>query len=339
MAMLRIVLCCLLFSALPAAARVASFAERAEVRDFIKEMHEKHGFPSAALRRAFARTKSLPAVIKAISPPADPSIRSWQTYRARFVEDKRIALGLAFWQKHRGELAEARAHYGVPEEIIVAIIGVETIYGRNKGHFATLAALATLAFDYPQQNSPRAALFRRELEELLLLAREMHRDPLGFTGSYAGALGLPQFLPSSVRRYAKDGNHDGRIDLASSPADAIVSVANFLAEHGWEKDGPVTVAAQVEGEGFTRLIAEGITPQRTPAEMADYGVKADAAPEFPAALIDLVSPDQETEYWLGFRNFYVLTRYNRSSFYAMAVYDLAQALRTAKDGITAARPW
>ena len=329
-ALLRIIICCLLPAFLPASGHAASFAERAAVQDFIKEMQKKHGFARAALLRAFARTKSLPAVIKAISPPSDPAIRSWQSYRARFVEEKRIALGLDFWKKNRTALAAARARYGVPEEIIVAIIGIETIYGRNSGHFATLAALATLAFDYPQQTSSRAALFRSELEELLLLSREMRRDPLWFTGSYAGALGLPQFLPSSVRRFAVDGNHDGRIDLAGSPADAIASVANFLAAHGWEKDGPVTVAAKVEGTEVAKLIEEGIRPQRTPSAMAAFGVKASPAPELPAALIDLVTPDHETEYWLGYQNFYVLTRYNRSSFYAMAVYDLAQALKEEK---------
>ena len=326
-ATLRIGFSCLLLFVLPASVDAANFAQRPEVQDFIREMHEKHGFASAALTRAFARTKSLPAVIKAIAPPADPSTRSWQSYRARFVEQKRIALGLGFWKTHSSALAKASERYGVPEEIVVAIIGVETIYGKNSGHFGTLAALATLAFDYPEKSSPRATFFRRELEELLLLAREMRRDPLWFTGSYAGALGLPQFLPSSVRRFAIDGDDDGKVDLAGSPADAIASVANFLAFHGWEKDAPVTVAAKVNGEGFARLIAEGILPQRTPAAMAAFGVEANAAPELPAALIDLTSPNRETEYWLGYRNFYVLTRYNRSSFYAMAVNDLAQALK------------
>lgn len=329
---LRLVgLACLLFLVLPATGNAASFAARPEVQDFIREMQEKHGLVSAALTRAFAKTKSLPAVIKAISPPADPSIRSWLSYRARFVEQKRIALGLKFWKAHSNALAAARTRFGVPEEIIVAIIGIETLYGRNSGRFGTLAALATLAFDYPQPGSPRAELFRHELEELLLLAREMRRNPLWFTGSYAGALGLPQFLPSSVRRYALDGDHDGRIDLAGSPADAIASVANFLSAHGWEENAPVAVAAKVEGEGFHQLIGEGIAPQRTPAAMAAFGVEADAAPELPAALIDLATPNRETEFWLGYRNFYVLTRYNRSSFYAMAVYDLAQALRAQRD--------
>ncbi len=309
-----------------AAKHVANFAENPAVPAFIQEMQEKHGLDRRALRRSFARTKPIPAVIKAIQPPRDPGIRSWTAYRARYVEAQRIALGGIFWREHLGPLSEAHARYGVPEEIIVAIIGVETIYGRNRGHFGTFAALATLAFGYP----PRATLFRQELEELLLLARETQRDPLWFKGSYAGALGLPQFLPSSVRRYAIAFDPKDRIDLAESPADAIMSVANFLAAHGWEKDAPVMATASATGEGYAPLIEEGIMPRRTPYEMAAYGVSFENAPELPAALIALETPQQASEYRLGYRNFYVLTRYNRSSFYAMAVYDLAQALRAAR---------
>ena len=325
-ALLRTASCALLLALLPVTAG-ASFADRPEVQAFIDEMRQQHGFAKAALERAFALSKPIPAVIKAILPPANPAIRSWQAYRARFVEKKRIALGLRFWSMHRAALAAERARYGVPEEIVVAIIGIESIYGRHSGRFGTLAALSTLAFDYP----PRAPLFRHELEQLLLLSRETRRDPLSFTGSYAGALGLPQFLPSSVRRYAVDGNHDGRIDLAASPADAIASIANFLAAHGWEKGAPVVAPAQVKGDRFQELIEAGIAPRWTPDEMAAYGVDSGDAPQRPAALIDLATPGQDTEYWLGYENFYVLTRYNRSSFYAMAVYDLARALRAARE--------
>ncbi len=327
MTLIRICTLLLCIAAAPAMAakHLASFAENPEVQAFIHEMHEKHGFDSKTLTRSFARTKPIAAVIKAILPPRDPGIRSWTAYRARYVEAKRIALGGIFWQEQLAALTEARARFGVPEEIIVAVIGVETIYGRNRGRFGTFAALATLAFGYP----PRAALFRQELEELLLLARETQRDPLWFKGSYAGALGLPQFLPSSVRHYAVDADHDGRIDLAESPADAVMSVANFLSAHGWEKDAPVMATASVTGEGYAQLVEEGITPRRTPSEMAAYGVATDTPPELPAALVALETPQQASEYRLGYRNFYVLTRYNRSSFYAMAVHDLAQALRAA----------
>ena len=312
----------------------ASFASRPAVHEFIGEMREKHGFDGPVLIRAFARIKPLPAVIKAVMPPRDPGIRSWQAYRARYVEAKRIGLGLDFWQEYRDELAAARQLTGVPEEIVVAIIGVETIYGRYTGDYVTLAALSTLAFDYPatvpEFSRKRRALFRRELEELLLLARESRRDPLSFKGSYAGALGLPQFLPGSIRHFAVDGDGDGRIDLAKSPRDAIASVANFLREHGWEKDMPVTASADAEGEKINGLLEEGIVPRRNPSELAAYGVTSCDAPEQPAALIDLATPEQPTEYRLGYRNFYVLTRYNRSSFYAAAVLDLAQELRRGR---------
>ena len=182
--------------------------------------------------------------------------------------------------------------------------------------------MATLAFYYP----PRAALFRNELEALLLLARDEERDPLSYRGSYAGALGLPQFLPSSVRHWAVDFDDDGKIDLATT-TDAIGSVAHFLADHGWTKDEPILAMASVEGEGFNELLTEGIVPKRTTQELVAFGVGATTAPDLPVALIDLVTPGEPTEYRLGFHNFYVLTRYNQSSFYAAAVYDLAIALK------------
>ena len=309
-------------------AAAGDFAERDDVRLFVAEMAGRHGFDSDALLAVFGQVRPLPAVIKAIMPPADPAIRSWRTYRGRFVEPKRTAAGLRFWREHRTALARAGARYGVPEEIVVAIIGIETIYGRNTGRFGTLAALATLAFDYP----PRAELFRRELEALLLLAREQGRDPLSYRSSYAGALGLPQFLPSSLRQWAVDFDGSGGIDLAGSPADAIGSVANFLREHGWQPGEPVAARVEVDGNPQA-LLDEGIRPVRLPAAMAALGVapaSLTAAVEQPAALIDLVTPDAPTEYWLGYQNFFVITRYNRSSFYAMAVYQLAAALRAAR---------
>jgi len=275
-------------------------------------------------------------VIKAIMPPKDPGVRSWHVYRGRFVEPKRIAAGRRFTHVHAAELAAAEARFGVPAGIVTAVIGIETLYGKQRGRFNTFAALTTLAFDYP----PRAELFRRELEELLLLAREENRQPLSYTGSYAGALGLPQFLPSSRRRFAIDFDDDGRIDLDASPADAIGSVANFLAEHGWERDAPIADAVGISGDGVQALIDEGIAPQHAPRQMAALnvtltGVGADGTatqggsasfPDRPAALIDLITPDVTTEYRLGYRNFYVITRYNRSSFYAAAVTDLAAEL-------------
>lgn len=305
-------------------AQAGSFAARDDVQAFIADMADRHGLDAASLTVQFGKARPIPAVLKAIAPPTDPKIRSWQTYRQRFIEPRRTTAGLAFWQRHETALARAAALTGVPAEIIVSIIGIETFYGKHLGRFDTFAALATLAFDYP----PRADLFRRELESLLLLARDEGRSPDSYRSSYAGAIGLPQFLPSSIRAYAVDFDGDGHINLAGSTDDAIGSVANFLLRHGWEGGGPVSVKVGADPTAVRPLIDEGILPQRSPREMRDFGVEVPAgAPEAPAALIDLVTPDSPTEYWLGYRNFYVITRYNRSSFYAMAVFQFAEALK------------
>jgi membrane-bound lytic murein transglycosylase B len=318
----RVLLLGLLMPVLPVHA--TTYAERDDVRGFIADMEMRHGLDGESLARLFARTESLPAVLKAIAPPADPRVKSWRAYRDRFIEPRRIRAGLDFWRDHAGTLAKAEALTGVPAEIIVAIIGIETFYGRYTGRFETFAALATLAFDYP----PRAPLFRRELEALLLLARDESRAPQDYRGSYAGAIGLPQFLPSSIRAYAIDFDRDARVDLSGSAEDAIGSVANFLKEHGWEEGGPISVKVGAGGTAADSLIAEGIEPRRPVAEIAGFGITVPAdAPDAPAALIDLATPDASTEYRLGYRNFYVVTRYNRSSFYAAAVTDFAATLK------------
>jgi membrane-bound lytic murein transglycosylase B len=302
------------------------YAEREDVRAFVAEMAERNDFAADQLLALFRKVRPDPAVIKAITPPADPGARSWRAYRSRLVEPRRIADGGRFWRRHAATLARAQATYGVPGEIVVAIIGIETLYGRDRGKFHAFAALTALAFDYP----PRAPLFRRELEALLLLARDEGRDPWSYKSSYAGAIGLPQFLPSSVRSYAIDFDGDGRIDLSGSEDDAIGSVARFLAEHGWRKDEIIAHAVRVSDGGTpAALLAEGIRPVRLPGEMTGFGVDTDGAPELPAALIDLATPDGSVEYRLGYNNFFVITRYNRSSFYAAAVQDLAEALRAA----------
>jgi membrane-bound lytic murein transglycosylase B len=313
---------------LPGAATVhAGYADRPEVRAFVLEMADRYAFPPAQLLALFAGARQEPSVLRLITPPRDPRMRSWRSYRQRFVDPVRIAQGLQFWRAHQATLAEAQARFGVPPELVVAIIGVETIYGRDTGNFQTLSALATLAFDYP----PRAQAFRAELEQLLLLAREKRRPATDFHGSYAGALGLPQFMPSSYRRYAVDFDGDGAAELTSSPADAIGSVAHFLKQHGWREGGEVAQPVSVPAEA--RWLADGgVLPRHLPAELAAHGVLLPAGIEADqrTVLIDLVTPDGPTEYWLGYDNFYVLTRYNRSSFYAMAVHQLAQALRQAR---------
>lgn len=333
----RILSCVFLYAlalAMPSGASAGGFAQREDVRGFIEEMYEKHGFDRNRLLRLFGQAQPQPKAIQAILPLKDPSVRSWQAYRTRFVEPSRIEGGLRFWEANAPMLEAARRTYGVPEEIIVAIIGIETIYGRNMGKYPALATLATLAFDYP----PRADLFRRELEALLLLARESRRSPIAYSGSYAGALGMPQFLPSSIRNWGVDFDEDGQVDLAASSADAIGSVANFLASHGWETGSPIVASASAAGERIGELIDAGILPRFTPVEMAAYGVSpATDAPQLPCALIDLVTPGETTEYWLGYRNFYVITRYNRSSFYAMTVYALSQELKAEHEARLAAR--
>ncbi|MFH1604095.1 MAG: lytic murein transglycosylase, partial [Pseudomonadota bacterium] len=209
---------------------------------------------------------------------------------------------------------------------IVAIIGVETVYGRNMGNYRVIDALTTLAFDYP----PRAEFFRGELENFLLYARDAGIDVLGLKGSYAGAIGIPQFMPGSYRRYAVDLDGDGRQDLSGSFADAIGSVANFLEAHGWESGQPVAFAARVEGRDYRKLVDAGIKPTFRCGDLANFGVKTDhqANADAPCALIELATPGERSEYLVGLGNFYVLTRYNRSSLYAGAVLELARAVKS-----------
>jgi membrane-bound lytic murein transglycosylase B len=309
------------------AEKTIRFTDEPEVKAFIESMHEQHGFDVAHLTHHFAAIKPNAAVLRAIKPAAVPEQqRSWQRYRERFVNSRRTEGGKRFWLEHEASLQRAEATYGVPAEIIVAIIGVETEYGRNMGKFGVLEALASIAFYYP----PRAPFFRSELEQFLLMARENGVSPLSIKGSYAGAIGIPQFMPSSQRRYAVDFDGDDRIDLRNSTTDAVGSVARFLQQHGWQANAPVALPARIEGDPAP-LLAAGIKPVATLQELAQQGVIASGDTERPAALIDLVTPDAATEYWVGFENFYVITRYNRSSFYAMSVFQLAEAVREARN--------
>jgi membrane-bound lytic murein transglycosylase B len=291
-------------------------------------MVQKHGFDRSRLRRLFSRARFQPAIIAAITPPAEPRAQSWQAYRALFLTPERIEAGIEFRERQRVALARAAERYGVPEEIIVAIIGVETVYGRNTGNYRVIDALSTLAFDYP----PRAQFFRGELEDFLLYARDAGIDALSLKGSYAGAIGIPQFMPDSYRRYAVDLDGDGKEDLSRSFADAIGSVANFLKAHGWETGQPVAYPAQVQGDDYRKLVDAGIKPSVRFGDLPNFGVSAagSAAADTPCALIELTTPDAPSEYLVGFTNFYVLTRYNRSSMYATAVLELAQAVKSGE---------
>lgn len=307
------------------------YGDRSDAQAFVQEMAQRHGFSVEELDQLFARTRRTPDVLRLISPAAPTFKRSWTAYRARFLDSVRIREGLRFWREHADALARASAEYGVPEEIIVSIIGVETVYGRNAGSFRVMDALATLAFDYPQ----RAAYFRGELEQFLLYTRESGLDPMSVRGSFAGAIGLPQFMPTSLRSYATDFDGDGRIDLRGNPTDAIGSVARFLALHGWQPGGRTHYAVKLAPDaGVAPLIDAGIEPRFTVDQLQPYGVRpaggAEPAANEKLALIDLPDGDAPTLYWLGANNFYVVTRYNRSSFYAMAVIDLAETLRAAR---------
>jgi membrane-bound lytic murein transglycosylase B len=325
--LLSVLLAFALSSSVAAADAAAQYAAREDVRQFISEMVHRHGFVRKELHMLFSRARFQPAVIQAITPPAEPRAVSWQAYRALFLTPQRIEAGVEFRERHREALARAVELYGVPEEIIVAIIGVETVYGRNTGNYRVIDALTTLAFDYP----PRAEYFRTELENFLLYARDAGIDTLGLKGSYAGAIGIPQFMPGSYRRYAVDMDGDGKQDLSGSFADAIGSVANFLQAHGWETGQPVAFAAQVHGEHYRALVDAGIKPAYRYGDLAGFGVSAEgeSRADAPCSLIELATPGEASQYLVGLTNFYVLTRYNRSSFYAAAVLELAQAVKSA----------
>jgi len=311
------------------------YEAREDVQGFIRQMVEKHGFVEKELKHLFSRARREPAILAAIVPPKDAKGRSWQAYRARFVTESRVAEGGEFWRRNAAALARAAELHGVPEEIIVAIIGIETVYGRQMGTWRVIDALSTLAFDY----APRADYFREELEQYLLFTREQNLDVFSVKGSYAGAIGIPQFMPGSYRRYAVDFDGDGTANLRSSEADAIGSVANFLAKHGWKRGERVLLPARVVGataggnaSEYRALIDAGLEAKTPLAELKRFGVetRTDLPLETLVALIELESPGAPTEYRLGLRNFYVLTRYNRSALYASAAYDLAQEMKSKR---------
>jgi len=300
-----------------------NYAERPEVRSFVAEMAERHGFVPSELDRLFSRVRRVEPALQAIEPPTAERPRSWAEYRAMFVNERRIAAGRQFWNAHRKALERAQARYGVPAPIILGIIGVETFYGRNTGRWRVVDALTTLAFDYP----PRAEFFRAELMNYLLFARDTGADVFAARGSYAGAIGIPQFMPGSILRYGVDFDGDGTIDLQRSASDAIGSVANFLRQHGWQPGAGIWRPVRLSGDGYRAFL--GPVEAKIPvAELMRAGIEpgGPVAPDTRAALIELETPGGPSEYRLGLQNFYVLTRYNRSTFYAAAVADLAEAL-------------
>ena len=306
----------------------ASYAARAEVEAFVDDLAQRHGFVKAELKRVFAKAQRVDPVLEAIAKPAE-RVRSWDDYRALLITERRITEGVEFWRKNRRTLERAEKKYGVAPEYVVAIIGVETFYGRNTGNWRVVDALTTLAFDYP----PRAGFFRSELENYLLMVREAGWDVFSVRGSYAGAIGIPQFMPSSARRYAVDFDRNGHIDLQKSRPDAIGSVANFLKQHGWQRDADVAVQARVAGDAWRELVSGRFEPKHSLTELRSAGVDFDS-PEpagASAALVELSNLERPSEYRVGLRNFYVITRYNRSALYAAAVTELAKELRRLYD--------
>jgi membrane-bound lytic murein transglycosylase B len=312
------------------AAAAQGYAQRPEVRAFIDRMSHEHGFSARALRSLFAQVRYQPQVIAAMTRPV-VSPPTYDDFAPRFLSSGRIEAGAEFWRTHAEALDRAAHSFGVPPEIVVAIIGVETYYGRNTGGYRVIDALTTLAFDYPR----RADYFRGELEQFLLLAREQKLSPLVPKGSYAGAIGLPQFMPGSIRAYAIDFDDDGRIDLASDVDDAIGSVAQYLARHGWRSDQPVMTPARLESEDPESLLRrfEGGVAERRPLAawthdgVTGFMIPGDLAAD-PVGLVMLEVSGSST-YWLTFENWYVLMRYNRSRLYASVVWQLGERLRDA----------
>ncbi len=302
--------------------RALDFAEYPAMQSFSAEMVEKHGFSDRELRRVFRCATIRPEIIEAMERPRE--LLPWHQYRKIFVTEDSARRGAQFWREHAATIARARERYGVAPEIIVAIIGVESRYGRSTGSWPVLDALATLTLEYPS----RAGFFRKELEEFLLLTREAELDPCGVKGSYAGAMGLPQFMPSNYRRLAVDFDDDGRRNLLDNPADAIGSVAYFLHRHGWEAGTPLTDEARLEGTLYFWVEKLGMKPALSLRQLADYGVfpRRHGDAEQRAALISLEG-EAGPVYRLGYNNFYAITRYNHNKRYAMAVVELGELIR------------
>lgn len=312
-------------------ARAPALGQTAAVLAFAAEHAASLNQPPEQIAALLAQARLLPSVQRLIMPPPAGTAKDWMAYRDRFVEPRRLQAGLAFWEAHADALARAEERYGVPAEIVLGIIGVETFYGRIMGGFRILDALATLSFDFPTGRSDRSPFFREELHQFLLLCQRDGLDPLALKGSYAGAMGLGQFMPGSWMRHAVDFDGDGHADLINSPADAIGSVANFLARHGWQRALPTdyTVAAPAGTAERAQLLAPDVRPSFTPAQMQALGARlSEAGQEHTGqlALIELQMGDAAPVYVAGTDNFYVLTRYNQSAYYAMAVISLGRKL-------------
>ncbi len=311
-----------LFSSLVSAAEAVSITKEA----FIRDMAKKYDFNVDTLNGLFAQATVSKSILEAISRPAEKKL-PWYKYREIFLQEKRIKQGLEFWQKHTATLQRAENKFGVPAEIIVAIIGVETFYGRITGSYRVIDALNTLAFHYPK----RADFFRGEFEQFLLLTREQGFDPLSLTGSYAGAMGMPQFISSSYRHYAVDFDNDNVINIWDNPVDAIGSVANYFVEHDWQQGQPVINRVNVTGNNYKKALTRGLKPDLSSSSLKSLGIRSTAkyASNEKLKLLEY-ELENGSEFWLARKNFYVITRYNHSELYAMAVYQLANEIKELK---------
>lgn len=303
------------------------YDNNAQVQAFIDTMVRDHDLDVVDMQLLFAQATYKQSIIDAITRPAE-RVKQWKDYRKIFITKKRLREGVEFWQAHRAILEKAEADYGVPVEIIVSILGVETYYGRLTGGYRVIDALSTLAFDYPR----RSAFFTRELESFLLLSREQGLNPINLTGSYAGAMGYGQFMPSSYRAYAVDYSGDGVADIWNDSTDAIGSIANYFAKHGWRTGEGIVTRARIKGPYNQEIVNKAIKPKLTLTELEGHGftpVEQAAgealSPETRAIPLKLQA-DSGVEFWLGFHNFYVITRYNTSFRYAMAVTQLSELL-------------
>ncbi|WP_075795255.1 lytic murein transglycosylase B [Massilia putida] len=313
-----------------------NFSEWQAVRDFEDEMVARDGFDRAQVEDVIRHARFIDSAVQLVKPAPPGKPKNWSAYSDRFIEPIRINAGVRFWGENAATLARAEATYGVPAEIIVGILGVETIYGRDTGRFRVVDVLTTLAFAYPEAPNrlERMAFFRSELENTLLLARKEHIDPFSLLGSFAGAVGMPQFMPGNILKYGVDFDGDGIVDLRGSAADAIGSVANFLVQHGWDRTntGPAVFPAAVAPSLAWQPLLGGLEARYRPAELDGAGVATHTAlPDGRLyGLVDLQNGADPTEYWVANANFFAITKYNRSYFYAMSVVELGRAVRLAR---------
>lgn len=299
-----------------------------ELNAIIAQLEKDKVYAPGELQALFANVSRDEGVLKAIARPAEAT-KEWKEYRPNFLNAERVQKGLEYWNQYADVLDRAEKTYGVPPEMILAILGVETKYGGNKGRNRVIDALSTLGLDYP----PRAPFFRKELREFLVLAKENGLDPLGTYGSYAGAMGFPQFMPSSWRNLAVDFNGDGRRDLINDPVDAIGSIGNYFKANGWKSGEPVVIRARIVSQDYDSIINKDLGTNSTLGEIAKKGLIPRDAGSYlavtPASAIRLQG-DNGGEFWLGFNNFYVITKYNRSVLYAMAAFQLSQELKAGR---------